>query len=77
MLTIEESAVRGKVSGRMVRKLVKRGVLPAVRYSQRTLGSPPTPSTDSSEARLVEAEATRAANAAQRRAALAARKRTS
>jgi excisionase family DNA binding protein len=77
MLTLEEAAVRGKTSGRMIRNLVKRGVLPAVRYSQRTLRIPSDALDRFIKARLVEAETTRAANAAQRHAALAARRRAS
>jgi excisionase family DNA binding protein len=80
MLTIEACAVRGRISGSVVRKLIRSGVLPAVRFSHRTLRVPADAFEQFIASRVNEAEAeraTRATRTAQRHAAIAARKRAS
>jgi excisionase family DNA binding protein len=67
LLTIEAAATRGGVSGGTIRKLIRRGLLPGVRFSHRNLRVPADALDRFIEARVVEAEATRVALAAARK----------
>jgi excisionase family DNA binding protein len=69
MLTVEAAATRGRVSGNTIRRLIQRGMLPAMRFNDRSLRIPASALERFITMRLAEEKATRAARSAARKRA--------